>query len=59
VLGAFGPEEAGVAEDMIARAAEGVLLIVGEGLTAAMNRLNVRPPSGTAGAAEGEGQEGR
>lgn len=59
VLGAFGPEEAGVAEDMIARVAEGVLLILGESLTVAMNRLNVRPPSGTPGAAEGEGQEGR
>ncbi len=59
VLGTFAPEEAGVAEGMIARAAEGVLLILEEGLTVAMNRLNVRPPSGTPGAAEGEGQEGR
>ena len=59
VLGAFTSEEAEVAEGMIARAADGVLLILAEGLTVAMNRLNVRPPSGTPGAAEGEGQEER
>lgn len=59
VLGTFAPEEAEVAKEMIARAAEGVLLILGEGLAVAMNRLNVRPPSGAPGAVEGEGQEGR
>lgn len=59
VLGAFAPEEAERAEAMIARAAEGVRLILGEGLTAAMNRLNVRAPVEDAGGAEGEGAEGR
>ena len=59
VLGTFAPDERKVAEEMIARAAEGVLLILGEGLAVAMNRLNVRPPSGPPGAVEGEGQEGR
>lgn len=59
VLGAFAPEEAERAESMIARAAEGVRLIVGEGLTAAMNRLNVRPPAEGGGGGGVEGPEGR
>ena len=59
VLGSFAPGEAEVAEAMIARAADGVLLILGEGLTAAMNRINVRPPTPPPGEAEGEAREGR
>jgi PTH1 family peptidyl-tRNA hydrolase len=59
VLGAFGPQEAEVAEGMIARAADGVRLLLAEGLTAAMNQLNVRPQGESPEAAPGEEKAGR
>jgi PTH1 family peptidyl-tRNA hydrolase len=59
VLGAFAPEEAAIAAGMIARAADGVLLLLAEGVTAAMNRLNVKPQGESPEGAPGGEKTGR
>lgn len=48
VLERFTPDERPVVDAAIARAAEAALAVVSEGLPVAMNRYNVRPPSGKA-----------
>jgi PTH1 family peptidyl-tRNA hydrolase len=47
VLAEFAPEESSPVADLVARAAEAVRSLILEGLAPAMNRYNVRPPSGS------------
>jgi PTH1 family peptidyl-tRNA hydrolase len=47
VLEAFAPEELSVVEVVIDRAAEAVRVLITDGLASAMNRYNVREPSGS------------
>lgn len=62
VLGPFGETEREAAAGAVGRAVEAVEVLVAAGLTAAMNRFNVRTrgaePEGTAGAATGESRGG-
>ena len=54
VLSGFEPEELPLVRDAIERAGEAALVWVSEGVTAAMNRFNVRPRAERDNAPEGE-----